>query len=247
MAISTDRIIQKLDSYLHKNDYESAKRHLLYWNAEARSSEDHRAELLTLNELMGLYRKLGERDEALSCADAAMSKIDALGIGGQVGSATTLLNCATVYKAFSMSEQALPIFERARAIYEAELDENDERLGGLYNNMALALCDCKRFDEAAILNDKAIEVMKNNRSYLEVAITLLNMATAKENEKGIEDSCEYVEQRLDEAREYLDNWENKNGYYAFVCEKCATVYGYYGHFAYEKELTDRARRIYEGD
>ena len=27
----------------------------------------------------------------------------------------------------------------------------------------------------------------------------------------------------------------------------ASVFGYYGYFAYENELTERARRIYEGD
>ena len=39
--------------------------------------------------------------------------------------------------------------------------------------------------------------------------------------------------------------EKRDGYYAFVCEKCASVFGYYGRFFYEKELTERARRIYE--
>ena len=44
----------------------------------------------------------------------------------------------------------------------------------------------------------------------------------------------------------LDGYENRDGYYAFVCEKCASVFGYYGWFLYNKEREERARTIYEG-
>lgn len=244
--ISSDRILRKLDEHLNKNDYESAERHLRYWLSEAEASGDFKTELLIENELMGLYRKLGKKAEALGCTEKAMKRIDELNAGYQVGSATTYLNCATVYKAFGMSEGALPLFEKAREIYESKLEANDGRLGGLYNNMALSLSDLSRFSEAKELFDKAIEIMNSNGALLEVAITLLNLATMTENELGLENACEMIEDYLSKARALLDNWEIKNGYYAFVCDKCASVYGYYGHFAYENELNERVRRIYEG-
>ena len=50
---------------------------------------------------------------------------------------------------------------------------------------------------------------------------------------------------LNKAIKILDEHKNKDGYYAFVCEKCASVFGYYGYFAYENELKMRAREIYE--
>ena len=37
----------------------------------------------------------------------------------------------------------------------------------------------------------------------------------------------------------------RDGYYAFVCEKCAPVFGYYGYFLTEQELNRRAREIYD--
>ena len=37
----------------------------------------------------------------------------------------------------------------------------------------------------------------------------------------------------------------RDGYYAFVCEKCAPVFGYYGYFLTERELNRRAREIHE--
>ena len=245
-CISVERIISKLDGYLNKNDYSSAERHILYWLSEAESGQDFRTELLMRNELMGLYRKLGKEQEALYAADAAMKKIESLGIGHQVGAATTFLNCATVYKAFGLADRSLEIFERARAVYEAELDGSDDRLGGLYNNMALTLVDLGRYEEARELYEKAIAIMESTEDGdLEVAITYLNLASAAEAELGLVDADEVIQTYIEKAKGILEDHQNRDGYYAFVCEKCASVFGYYGHFLYEAELTDRAKKIYE--
>jgi tetratricopeptide (TPR) repeat protein len=245
-TMQTDRILAKLDSYLNKNDYASAERHLLYWLGEAQTVGDFKTALLVSNELMGLYRKQGMEKEAIERAEASVKLIYDKGLDAQVGAATTFLNCATVYKAFGRPDDALPLFEKARGIYEEKLDPFDSRMGGLYNNMGLALTDLCRFNEAKELYFKAIEIMKHNGSDLEVAITVLNLATLSENELGLEESCDTVDSYLAQAEEILENWTKRDGYYAFVCEKCASVFGYYGHFAYEKELYERSRRIYEG-
>lgn len=245
-CIAIDRILSRLDEYLNKNDYTSAEKHLLYWLGEARKGCDPKTELLISNELMGLYRKLGKRDEALASVKSAISVIESLGIEAQVGSATTFLNAATVYKAFGEPERSLTLFNKARTVYETELDANDARLGGLYNNMALTLVDLERFSEAYELYEKAISIMSNSENgSLEVAITHLNLASAKEAELGIIDAENEITERLDLSKELLDACQKRDGYYAFVCEKCASVFGYYGYFMYENELKDRARRIYE--
>lgn len=247
-CISTDRILSKLDEYLHKNDYVSAERHLVYWLDEATGAGDVRTELLTCNELMGLYRKLGRRDEAIGCAERALDLISARGIGEQVGAATTYLNAATVYKAFGRAADGIGLFEQAKTIYERELDPNDTRLAGLYNNMALALVDLGRFTEAKDLYRNAVSVLqKSDTGAPEIAITYLNMASAAEAERGLEDAAEEIEAFLGRAEELLEDYPTRDGYYAFVCEKCATVFGYYGHFYYAEELKARAGRIYEGN
>ena len=247
-CVSTERILSRLDEYLHQNDYASAERHLLYWLSEATGNQDSGTELLIRNELMGLYRKLGKKELALDCADATIAKIEALQIGHQVGAATTFLNCATVYKAFELADRAIPVFEQAKAVYERELEPNDTRLAGLYNNMGLALVDLARFSEADELYHKAIAIMQNAKDGApEVAITLLNLATAREAELGLLAADEQIQEYLDQAERLLEEHPKKDGYYAFVCEKCASVFGYYGRFVYEKELSERARRIYEGN
>ena len=51
--VPQQRIIQKLDEYMSRRDYDGAERHLLYWLEEARLGGDQRGELLVRNELVG--------------------------------------------------------------------------------------------------------------------------------------------------------------------------------------------------
>lgn len=245
--IPVDRVIAKLDELLSRNDYIAAKEHLLYWLSEAENMQDDRGALLLSNELMGLSRKLGEQENALRFVDNALKIIDKINIGGNVGAATTYLNCATVYKAFGMAEKGIDLFYKAQSIYEKNLAPNDERIAGLYNNMALSLIDLGRFGEANELYRKAILVLqKNIGKEPEQAITYLNMASAVEAQYGLIDGELKIADYLKTAMQLLDRSQSQNdGNYAFVCEKCASVFGYYGYFAYENELNERSRRIYE--
>ena len=244
--IPTERVLDKLDEHFSRNDYDSAEKHLLYWLGEANLIDDKRSALLFLNELAGLYRKLSKEEKAIETVSSLLDLIAKMGIENNIGAGTTYINCATVYKAFGKAEEALPLFEKAKDVYEKNLPSDDKRFGGLYNNMALALVDLERFSEAYELYEKAISVMANaDDGDLEVAITYLNIASAKEAELGAEESEVQIRDYVEKAMEIFDEHENRDGYYAFVCDKCASVFGYFGYFIYEKELEKRARGIYE--
>ena len=244
--IPTERVLDKLDEHFSRNDYDSAEKHLLYWLGEANLIDDKRSALLFLNELAGLYRKLSKEEKAIETVSSLLDLIAKMGIENNIGAGTTYINCATVYKAFGKAEEALPLFEKAKDVYEKNLPSDDKRFGGLYNNMALALVDLERFSEAYELYEKAISVMANAEDGdLEVAITYLNIASAKEAELGAEESEAQIRDYVEKAMKIFDEHENRDGYYAFVCEKCASVFGYFGYFIYEKELEKRAREIYE--
>lgn len=245
--MNIESILSTLDSYLHKNDYASAREYLLECRENATTQGDNRAEILILNELMGLYRKIGEGENALECVSKALEKINDIGAVEQIGSATTYLNCATVYKAFGEPEKALSLYRKAQGIYEKNLSSTDSRLGGLYNNMALALVDLKAFEDALTLYEKAISIMLcNENGKPEAAITHLNKANALEAQQGLENACAEIDLCLDKAEELLEAHNNRDGNYAFVCEKCAPTFLYYGRFGYSEELAQRSRRIYEG-
>ena len=66
--ISVERVIERLDDFLSRSDYSSAEKHLLYWLSEAKELKDVRGEFAVSNELMGLYRKTGKKDEAYKFA-----------------------------------------------------------------------------------------------------------------------------------------------------------------------------------
>ena len=149
---------------------------------------------------------------------------------------------------FGLAEDAISLFQQAQVIYERDLSPTDDRLGGLYNNMALALVDLKRFREADELYQKALQVMQVvPEKEPEQAITWLNMATAAEAEHGLSQGELRIRLLIEKARECLEIGKDRtDGNYAFVCEKCASVFGYYGYEDYARELTERCRRIYEG-
>lgn len=244
--IDTRRMTEKEDEYLSRNDYPGAERHLKYWLAEAMHYGDGRGMLAVQNELMGLFRKTDRRAEALEAAQAALALIQTEGMENTLTAGTTFLNAATVYKAFDMAEKAMPLYRRAQALYEESLDPRDDRLAGLYNNMGLALTDLGEYREAEEAFHKAMEIMHKNGGNLEEAITCLNWASAVEAEKGLEAGSDAIGDLTRKAMELIESSRApQNGYYAFVCEKCAPVFGYYGYFRYEKELSERARKIYE--
>lgn len=245
--IPTQRVLQKLDEHLGRNDYDSAERHLLYWLDEAKSGRDKHGMLTIQNELMGIYRKTNRKEQALESVDNSLRLVNELGIKSSIAAGTTYTNAATVYKAFSMPEESIALFEKAKSIYESELKSDDSRLGGLYNNLGLTLTDLKRFDEAEKYYKKAVDVMSQNQyGELEVAITYLNLCDLAEAKYGSEQSENIINNYIEKAYDLLNrDYLPRNGYYAFVCEKCAPTFGYYGRFLYEKEFSDRARNIYE--
>ncbi len=246
-AVPQQRIVEKLDEYMSRRDYAGAERHLLYWMEEARLGRDLRGQLLLTNELIGHYRKTGDKDKALARVDEALALLGRLDFEGSVSAGTTYVNAATACSAFGDNERALGLFEKARAAYESGTGVRPELLGGLYNNMALANQALGRFDEAFALYDRAMEQMgKLPGGTLEQAITCLNMADAVAAQQGLEAGETRIFALLDRAWELLqDEAAPRNGYYAFVCEKCAPSFSYYGYFLAAEELQKEAARIYE--
>lgn len=245
-AVPMDTVMSKLDEYLGRDDYVRAEAHLRFWIGESEIRRDGMGRLVLLNELMGLLRKTSKCEAAIETSQRALALCDELGLAGRAIHGTTLVNAATVYKAFDRAAEALPLYREALTVYEATLPENDARRGGLHNNMALALVDLAQYDEAEAMYRRALDVMSSNRfGELEMAVTYLNMANEVEARYGLIPAEERINEYVDRARELLDTpGIPRDGYYAFVCEKCAPTFGYYGYFLDADELHGRARRIY---
>lgn len=245
--INIQKFIESFDDLLSKNKYSSACDFLEATIIEAEELQDTSALFTLYNECIGIYRKIGKKEKCYFYCNKALETTELLNMSENVSGATTFINCATAYKAFGEAEKGISYFEKAKKIYEEKLPENDKRLAGLYNNFALALVDLKRFDEAIALYEEAIGVLnKHTTAQPETAISYLNMANAVEAREGLENACEEIDCLLDKAEEILNITQAENdGNYAFVCEKCAPTFGYYGRFFYEEELKERTRKIYE--
>ena len=245
--IPQQRVVEKLDEYMSRRDYAGAERHLLYWLEEARAAGDERGELMVRNELVGHFRKVGNKEQALLHADAALALVDKLGFGETISAGTTYTNVGTACNAFGENERSLAMFQKAAAVYESSPHTKPGLLGGLYNNMALTCVSLGRFDEADKLYQRALAKMESvENGELEQAITYLNMADAVVARDGYEASERVVEDYLDTAMELLDTPSvPRDGYYAFVCEKCAPVFAHYGYFLADGDLRERAKAIYE--
>ena len=245
--IPVKRVTDRLDVLLGKKDYDGAVRLLDNWAREARDLRDSQGELSILNEQIGLYRKLDKKPECLNAIEGALKLLEELQMEDTVTGGTTLVNAATGYKAAGEPLQALPLYRRAREIYEKRLEEGDDRLAALYNNMALALAETGEYGEAAELYEKAIGVLqKKEGNEPEIAITYLNMADLLAEQEGCEAAAGRIDEFLDRAEQLLDSETiPRNGYYAFVCEKCAPGFYCYGHFSAGEKLEKRAEEIYE--
>ena len=257
-SIPQQRVVEKLDDYMGRRDYAGAERHLLYWLEEARAAGDARGELMVSNELVGHFRKTGNREQAFVHAENALRLVEELDFGKTMSAGTTYTNVATAFNAFGENDRSLELFQKAIALYEGSPHTQPQLLGGLYNNMALTCVALGRFSEADQLFDQALEIMADvENGQLEQAITHLNRADAAvakararcggdEEAALLDAACEQeVECCLDTALALLDTPSvPRDGYYAFVCEKCAPTFAHYGFFLVDEDLRNRANAIY---
>lgn len=240
------RIIEKMNEYMDKRDYAGAERHLLYWLEDAKMNRDKGGELMIRNELAGHYRKTGKKEEALESVSEALRLLRETGLEGTVSAGTTYTNCATALNAFGENERSLALFEKAKAVYESRSGTDPSLLGGLYNNMGLTCAAIGRYEEAYRLFEQALGRMRTvPGGEPEQAVTKLNIASTLEAQYGMEAAESRIYALLDEAYDLLKTEGlPHDGYYAFVCEKCAPAFSYYGYFAAGEELKQTAEEIY---
>ena len=140
-------------------------------------------------------------------------------------------------------ELALPLYEKTLKIYDANLDESDVKFGGFYNNYALALADAKEYEKAEKCYYNAVKVMeKAENGNADLAITYVNLAHLYE----LTGKTDKITDSLFKAFNLLyDDGTEKNGYYAYVLEKCAPSFGYFGYAKIAEDMKKEAKEIYE--
>lgn len=248
-TIPIGRIIDKLDILFSHNEMDEVGEVLRYWENEARALNDDKGLLEILSEEIGYYRKVGDKVRGLKAVDEALFMLNCNQNESSVNNATIYLNCATTMKAFGKAEEAMPYYQKAKEAYERLLPADDFRLAGLYNNYATALKDLERYDEARENYLKAIKLLEAKEDVFgEIAVSYVNLAHLEYDAafaKG-ESADDRVDECLEKAYACLDNPKIKrDGNYAYICEKCAPAYEFFGYFMQRAELERRAKEIYE--
>ncbi len=240
------RVLEKLDEHFAKNDLPAAGRLLTYWENEARILQDDRGLLEILNELIGYYRRTGERDKALAAVQEAFSLIEAEKATDAVSSGTIYINGATTMKAFGLAAEAMAYYEKAKQIYDSALDADDYRLAAFYNNISSAYKELGQYAQCEAACMTALKILEAKSGYNgEIAVTYLNLAHLYYDMDPLDErSYDCVEC----AYKCLTAKENiRDGHFAFFCEKCFPSFGYFGYFAYAREIQTLAEASYEGN
>ena len=241
------RIREKVDECMARLDYAGVERILSYWLSEAQQGGDKRGELMIRSELTGHFRKTGDKQKAYEHGEASLNLVSSLGLQGSLSHATALINLATACTAFSDYEKGLAYFEQAKEICLASPSADPSLLGGLCNNMGLALTALSRYGEALDLYGQALEHMKQVPSgELEQAVTFLNMADTVKSRDGMEKGEAEICSYLDQAGSLLHTPSlPRDGYYAYICGRCAPVFDFYGYFMEAENLKNIAEKIHE--
>jgi tetratricopeptide (TPR) repeat protein len=242
--------MNKYDEYINKGDLNAATHHLEFWEKELINSKntfDKRNLFSICNELVGIYRQTNNKDKAYDISKLLLKLASELELDNTITLATMYTNIATSYKVFNDFDLAINYYKAALHIYEkCEFDKNTYKYASLLNNYALALLDIKDYKTANDYFYNAIDILTNIKNCdIEIAMTYLNIATLKELELGLMDAEKEIDILLDKAKAILeDKTLEHNSYYAYSCNKAASVFSYYGYFLYAKELKERSDEIY---
>lgn len=240
------RIIDKVNSFFARNDYDGAGRLLEYWEKEARALGDESGLVSVLSELVGYYRKVGNEKLGLKAIEEATTLLEKDGLTDKLSGATIYVNCATALKSFGRAEESLELFYKALSVYESDPEIDDYLLASLYNNMAFTLEDVGEFDKSEDFFNRAIDCLKDNADYQgEVAITYINLAELRYViDETDPDTIRFIEKAISALR---DPRNARDGDFAYILEKCVPSLEYFGYASDAEEFTRIYKDIYESN
>ena len=243
-AIPVARFIDRLDAAFNRNDMKSAQECIRFWEAEARRLNDERGLLTVLNEAVGYYRRAKKKTRALEAMEESLLLVEKLGQSHTLSGATIFINAATTLSFFGSKEEAIALYGRAAACFEAEKKIECYEYAALLNNRAATLYELKRYGEAEADYYAAIRILKDVGFHDgEIAVSLLMLAHLTYDRDS--SSYESVEALLDEAWDYInsDN-QPKDGNYAYILRKCAPSLDYFKRPEEAQACRDVAKEIY---
>lgn len=161
--------------FLYESDPEQVEAFLQKQRTAGENRQDIGWQLMALNELIGYYRSRSMHQNSIDHSFMAIRLLGDAGLIQHIQGATTLLNCATAFKAAKCYEEASLLYERCLKIYEDEIDSKDERIASLYNNMSDLYQRSGDMLNAKACLSKAMEIMDKEAHPIEWATSMTNL------------------------------------------------------------------------
>ena len=238
--IPLQAVIQECDRLFNQENMVQLGEHLRFWRRRAAELGDRKNELSLLSELMGHYRMMKDEQRGIAAIRDGFALLEELQLQETASAGTILLNGATALQSFGMGKEAMQYYRRAETCYEKNLTPGDPLFAGLYNNMASSCIDCGEFREAEQFYRKAIEIQKQNRNRMDLAVSFINLAQLFD---ALDPEDERIGELMDQARACFENTP-ADAYFAHTCRKCAPAFGYFGRFMDEQDLNQKADDFY---
>lgn len=160
---------------LYANAPEQVETYLQSQKQMGEDNHDIELQLMAINELIGFYRSRSTHQKAIDHSFIAIRLLGEWGLLHHLQGATTLLNCATAFKAAECFEEAKLLYERCLSIYQSELLETDERFAALYNNMSDLYQKLSDTQRAIDYLYQAIAIMDREHHPIEWATSMTNL------------------------------------------------------------------------
>lgn len=163
-------LLNAATAYRAAGDYETALRYyrqaLQIYNGILPPQDYRYAGLY--NNMSILLEKMERNDEAIACANQALTIIETLE-GGEMETATTLTNLALLHFKVSQPDQARELLERALALFERSGENTDAHYSGALAGVAEAYYRMQDYEKALAYYEKALGEVKahfgENMSY----------------------------------------------------------------------------------
>lgn len=244
-SISTVRFIEQLDRCFAEKNLTAAASCLSFWEGEAKNAGDERGLLTVMNEAVGLYRRTKEREKARHAVEECLTLLKTLDLMETASGNVILVNCATTLSSLGETEKSIPLYEAAQEQARRDGRTDTYEYAALLNNKAAALDALERYDEAEAHWREAIRILKEEGKHDgEIAISYVCLAHLF-YDRG-PSGREEAEHLMDDAWEYLNSPRitERGGNYAFVLEKCAPSFTFFGREIEAQALRETAEEIY---
>lgn len=169
-------IYKQIDQLFREKKAKDAEIYMKNILQQAYEQEDNVLALYMLNELIGYYRQTSMKDELLDVIQQSFDVAKKLKLENTIEYATTLLNIATGYRSIGWLKEAKQCYEQTECIYNDQLEENDRRFAGLYNNQSLLEQELGNYEKALYYQKLALDISLKHEAVFQIAVSYTNLA-----------------------------------------------------------------------